>query len=222
MSGRVLWLADVLRFAGLTVVEYEGWRTRGKATMNPGGVVCHHTGGVRANDRAYADFLVAGRSDLPGPLSQLFLAQDGRYWVLASGKANHAGRGGWLGLSGNSSVIGIEAESTGRDPWPDVQYEAYTTGVAAIMRRMGRTADFVCGHKEWATPAGRKWDPGGIDMDTFRKQVAVKMIPEKPDPNLTPEEVKFIRSMIAGLGRLDPPSGPGFAPAAAKHIRSSR
>ena len=39
-----LWLADVLRDAGLEVIELAGWQSRRtRAGFAPQGVVCHHT-----------------------------------------------------------------------------------------------------------------------------------------------------------------------------------
>lgn len=221
MAEMMIWLAQVLRNEGLRVVEYPGWQTRGRNTMTPKGVVAHHTGGQRTNDQSYADFLVAGRSDLAGPLAQLFLARDGTFWVLAAGKANHAGEGGWKGLVGNSTVIGIEAESTGKDGWPPEQYEPYVRGTAALLRRIGRNAEWVCGHKEWATPPGRKWDPGSMNMDAFRADVARHLIPEElPLDHLTPKEIEKLRTLIRSVESVD--SNMTFAQYAIKHIREAR
>lgn len=197
---RLQWLAAVLRDEGLTVVEKPGWETRGADTMTPKAVVIHHTGsGVPSSEGRYADFLIAGRSDLPGPLSQLYLDRAGRYWVLAAGRANHAGRGGWKGIRGNSSVIGIEAGNNGRgEAWPEVQLDAYVRGVAAILRKLGRNAEFVCGHREWAEPPGRKPDPVGINLDEFRAKVARLLEPVAlPVDQLTPKEIAKLRDLIA-------------------------
>lgn len=220
MSGRMPWLADVLRNRGLEVVEYAGWQARGRATMNPQGVVCHHTAGVRSDDEGYAKWLAdVGRPPaVPPPLCQLFLAQDGRFWVLAAGKANHAGRGGWRGLTGNSSVIGIEAEATGYDEWPQVQYDAYVEGVAALLLHLGRSVDWVCGHKEWAP--GRKPDPN-FDMNEFRQRVAQAMVPSVPPPDrLTQDEVAWLRSLRANVEAVG--SNPSFPRYTIAHVREAR
>jgi N-acetyl-anhydromuramyl-L-alanine amidase AmpD len=134
------------------------------------------------------DLLVRGRSDLPGPLSQLGLGRDGTYYVIASGRANHAGRGEWNGITaGNTNLIGIEAENSGRrdDPWPAVQLDAYHRGVAAILREVGRTAASCCGHREYARPSGRKTDPN-FEMDEFRQRVAAILGGSAPPPVMIP------------------------------------
>jgi peptidoglycan hydrolase-like protein with peptidoglycan-binding domain len=139
--------------------------------------------------------LVNGRTDLAGPLAQLGLGRDGTYYVIAAGRANHAGTGSWQGITaGNTSFIGIEAENAGTadDEWPEVQMDAYRRGVAAILKHIGRGAEFCAGHKEYALPRGRKPDPL-FDMNVFRAAVAdiIKgaglvrpQIPAEEPPNL--------------------------------------
>jgi N-acetyl-anhydromuramyl-L-alanine amidase AmpD len=170
-----VWLPGVLRAAGLKVALVDGWETRGTDGVRKTlGVICHHTATVGGGNMPTLGLLIKGRSDLKGPLCQLGLGRDGTYYVIAAGRANHAGEGSWNGIvSGNSSFIGIEAENSGRkaDPWPEVQSDAYHRGVAAILAHVGRTAASCCGHKEYALPAGRKSDPD-VDMDAFRDRVA--------------------------------------------------
>lgn len=177
MAYRQTWLPDVLRAAGLTVVEVPGWQTRGHGEMsNLLGVMCHHTAGSRNGDTPSLNVVRDGRPDVPGPLAQLVLARSGTYHVVAAGKCWHAGRGEWRGIvAGSSHFIGIEAENTGLDndqPWPAAQMEAYATGVAAILKRIGARPEFCIGHKEFAPR--RKIDPT-FDMDAFRATVAGKM-----------------------------------------------
>lgn len=166
-------LADVLRAAGLNVVEHSGWETRGRGPMlSINGIIAHHTAGPPApkgGPTPSLNLVLNGRPDLAGPLSQLYLARDGTFHVLAAGRCNHAGLGHWRAISGNSTSLGIEAENAGdgHDPWPAVQMDAYARGVAAILKHLGLTADDCCGHKEFATPKGRKVDPS-FDMVAFR------------------------------------------------------
>ena len=190
MSPRLMWMPDVLSGAGLKVSLVDGWETRGHDGLGRIlGVICHYTGtpDTRRN-MPTLDLLVRGRSDLPGPLSQLGLGRDGTYYIIASGRANHAGRGEWNGITaGNTSLIGVEAENSGRrdDPWPAVQLDAYHRGVAAILREVGRTAASCCGHREYARPTGRKTDPN-FEMDDFRQRVAAILGGSAPPPALIP------------------------------------
>jgi N-acetyl-anhydromuramyl-L-alanine amidase AmpD len=168
------WLPDVLRKAGLKVVEVDGWQTRGRRNMESSsvtGVLCHHTG--PGSTKALLALIVNGREDLPGPLSQLFLDEDGTFYVVAAGRCNHAGAGLWHGVTdGNGHFIGIEARNAGdgKDPWEDVQLEAYARGVAALLSHVHGDAVMCSGHKEYALPRGRKVDPS-FDMVAFREHI---------------------------------------------------
>jgi hypothetical protein len=189
MAFSLSWLPEVLENAGLKVAEQPGWLTRGRGDVGTiKGVVCHHTAGPATGNMPSLGVVTNGRDDLPGPLSQLCLGRDGTYFVVAAGRANHAGPGEWRGVrTGNSSFIGIEAENRGRagDAWPDVQMDAYRRGVAAILRKIGAGADMCCGHREYALPRGRKNDPR-FDMDDFRADVAAIMAGTGPVRPLIP------------------------------------
>ena len=174
MPFSLTWLPTVLTNVGLRVAELDGWPNRGTAEMGTvKGVMCHHTAGPLTGNMPSLNVLVNGRPGLRGPLCQLGLGRDGTYYVIAAGRANHAGAGSWRGITaGNSSFIGIEAENTGEssDKWPDVQLQAYFRGAAAILKRVGQDERMCCGHKDYAP--NRKPDPHSLDMNVFRSEVA--------------------------------------------------
>ena len=217
MPHSLTWLARVLTDAGLKVAEVPGWPNRGAGDVSAIlGVICHHTAGSRNGNMPSLKVITEGRADLPGPLSQLGLGRDGTFFVIAAGRANHAGRGEWLGVtSGNSSFIGIEAENAGlppghanHEPWPEVQLDAYQRGVAAILKHLKLDAQMACGHKEYALPAGRKPDPQGLDMDAFRARVSALMIGNAsppPRPLIPPKDDKDRPTLRRGS-----PSNPKF------------
>jgi len=186
MSYSLIWMPEVLLAAGLKVAKVDGWENRGRAEMGQVlGVMCHHTAGPRAGNMPSLNTLINGRSDLPGPLSQIGVGRDGTYYVIAAGRCNHAGVGSWQGITqGNSHFIGIEAENTGLandQPWPTIQMRALEVGIAALLRHQGLRADACAGHKEYALPAGRKPDPS-FDMVAFRAAVATHLMsPEIAD-----------------------------------------
>ena len=158
-------LADTLRAAGLQVVEEPGWKQRGHGAMTDvATIVCHHTGGLK-DLRVVRD----GRPGLDGPLAHVWLAQDGVWHLVAAGKCWHAGVVRDPSFA-NEHAIGIEAEATGVDPWPPVQYHSYAKGCAALTTRYGIHVDRVLGHKEVCAPPGRKSDPN-FDMSDFRALV---------------------------------------------------
>jgi hypothetical protein len=194
---RQLWIADRCREFGLKVTEVDGWRTRGNETFAPRGVVAHHTANG-PGEIGSLRVLINGRSDLPGPLCNVGLGRSGTVYVIASGRANHAGTGGWKGLSGNSSVLGIEAENRGGagDPWPQVQLAAYKRLCAALITGpgVGGAVALVCGHKEWAP--NRKVDPHSIDMDGFRRDV--KAIVDGQEDEMTPQDWERLEDLVDG------------------------
>lgn len=206
---RALWLPEVLRAAGLRVELVPGWEGRGRELSGIEGVICHHTAGPAKGDHPSLDTVTNGRPDLAGPLSQLVLGRGGTFFVVAAGRANHAGRGSWNGITdGNGRLLGIEAENTGRpdDPWPAEQMAAYRLGVAAILRHLGLPAGAVAGHKEYALPAGRKPDPT-FDMPTFRRGVAAILAgPTSPrsseDDMFDPTDRKTLATIVDDLDQL--------------------
>lgn len=183
----LLWLADILRDAGLAVVEHPGWKARGKPGMRPRIVIGHHTASHPFTpDATVTNLLVNGRVDLPGPLCHLGLNRNGTYIVVAAGKANHAGLGQWMDANESVEAIGIEAYNYGagvpfpsREPWPQIQLDAYDRGVAALLAHIGRDERYFCGHREWAQPPGRKPDPSGIDLPAMRLRIKY-LLEEEP------------------------------------------
>ena len=166
-----LGLPDALARAGLRVETIPGWQTRGASTLHPRGAVAHWTAGPRnSTTRPSLNICVNGRSGLPGPLCNVYLARDGVAVVVAAGTANHAGVGGWRGLSGNSTVFGTEAECGGDGDWAPAQRTAYPKVNAAYCRLGGFGPDMVCGHHEWAPT--RKVDIRDWPMPAMRTQVA--------------------------------------------------
>jgi hypothetical protein len=192
MPFSLIWLPEVLTRAGLKVALVDGWETRGIGDVGRTlGVLCHHTVGRRSGNMPSLNVLINGRPGLSGPLSQLGLGRDGTYYIIAAGRAQHAGKGTWMGVSGgNTHFIGIEAENTGGTddlPWPAVQMDAYHRGVAAILKHAGLGPERCAGHKEFALPAGRKPDPS-FDMVAFRTSVAAILNGSTPPPTLIPRE----------------------------------
>lgn len=210
-TGDPIWLADVLRREGVTVVECDGWLNRGHGDMGAlWGVVCHHTGSSNSTWQSIA----YGRSDLKGPLSQIHLRRDGTAELVAVGVAWHAGTGGAPGLGkhvGNQRCIGIEAQNNGTEGWTPAQYNAYVRICAAFCRRIGVDASHVISHQEYddydpATDEG-KWDPGGLDMKRFRadvqRQIDTKTNPPKEDDDMALNEI---------VGSWSPFRAPGEKP----------
>ena len=186
--GYQLWLPEVFRQAGLRVEAMRGWETRGSSTFMPSWLVEHHTASNKnAGNAPSLNTVINGRPDLPGPLCNYLTGRDGTIYVVAAGRANHAGIGAYPdGTTGNSRSFGNEAENDGvGEPWPAVQMNAINRAAYAICRHMGWKADRVIGHKEYALPKGRKVDPT-YDMNVHRATVAA-LLGQPPAPTPDPE-----------------------------------
>src|SRR5262245_44502120 len=153
--GRDLGLANRLRSAGLAVREVADWQARGDPTFTPLGHVVHHTAGP-AQSAGYTTpslaICVRGRPDLPGPLCNWYLGYDNVAYVVASGRANHAGipdGGNCRGMTGNTTAWGVEVEHPGTFPLAADRIDILARGVAAVIRGTA-TEDKVVSHSEWA------------------------------------------------------------------------
>ncbi|MGV5046900.1 peptidoglycan recognition protein family protein [Rhodococcus pyridinivorans] len=199
--GDPIWLADVLRAEGLTCDIYPGAFNRGKGDFaGIWGVMAHHTGapaGSNPGPKAIAEHPSLGLA------SQLHLDRNGKYTLCGVGIAWHAGVGSYPGLPTNDAnrlTIGIEAENSGTEGWKPAQYDAYVRGVAAILRKLGHDSSRVIGHKEWGGKAQGKWDPGGIDMDAFRRDVQKHIDKGKAgDAPMSAQEVQEIKDFIVAF-----------------------
>lgn len=202
-----VWLADVLRAAGLNCDIYPGAFNRGHGDFGGiWGVVCHHTGANGASAASIAQHPTLGLA------SQLHLDQSGKFTLCGVGIAWHAGRGSWPGIArdnANQVTIGIEAANDGggrpglphRSSWPDAQYNSYVTGVAAILNHLGDDSSRAIGHKEWAGAEQGKWDPGAIDMNIFRADVAAaqeRLRHPAPVRNAIDDEAAVAAAWIGG------------------------
>src|SRR5690606_6774975 len=128
------------------------------------------TAGPRSGNMPSLNVVTNGRAGLPGPLCNLGLGRDGTVYVVAAGVAWHAGKTASAN-HGNYRAIGIEAEATGVDSWPEAQIDAYARLCRALCDHYGVPVSEVKGHKEIAVPRGRKIDPN-FDMGAFRRRVA--------------------------------------------------
>lgn len=183
-------IAARLRDAGLRVTEVDGWQSRGSSSFDPRGSVDHHTAGPATGNAPSLNTCIHGRPDLPGPLCHVLIGRDNTCFVIAAGRANHAGDGSWRGLTGNSSVYGIERENVGTsaEPWRPDQTDTAARAHAALIRGTA-SADNVCRHAEWAP--SRKIDTHSIDGAELRAKVATYLaggpITANPEPIGAPE-----------------------------------
>ncbi len=164
-------MADILRAAGVAVVEQDGWQHRARSSGGyesdrPWCVMWHHTasapGADPANDAAYMSY----NADA-APIANILLARDGTAWVLAGGATNtngsgsgdiHTSRGVVPHDAMNTYAIGMEIQNSGvGEPYPQVQIDAAFQLSNALTAAYGLAANDVGTHNEYAPD--RKIDP---------------------------------------------------------------
>lgn len=199
-------LADACRATGLTVVETPGWKTRGHGPMsNVQTILCHHTAGPKNGELPSLATVRDGRPDLAGPLAHLMLGRSGTVYVIAAGLCWHAGVV-FDNSQANEHAIGIEAEATGVDPWPLVQYDAYARLTCGLAKHYGLPTSRILGHKEVASPRGRKSDPN-FDMPAFRSKATnitgtPAAVPAAAKPRHPEEDVMYIKCETTPGGKV--------------------
>lgn len=167
-----------------------GWEVRGAPVMDPVAWMIHWTASKPSKLRPAPAFKIVlnGRPDVSGPLSQLYLDWSGQLWVMASGRANHAGLGnadvrtallnGTLAartvrtkstVGSGGMLIGIEVEHSG-DP-----HVAYPANVLAELVRIDRALRTFYG---WGSRPNRtidhaRWAPDRkIDCISHRAEIS--------------------------------------------------
>lgn len=167
---------DQMRAWGYTVNEAAGWQNRDAEPSTgylPGKMYVEH------HD---ASSLLSGNWGalayiLNNKLANIVTARDGQIMLCAAGVMWHAGVGGaFLDVPrnlGNPNSLGNEVCNSGSEAYSPACTSAVIASEAAWAIVSGRAKEIqrVRGHKEWATPAGRKTDPS-LNMDVRRQQVA--------------------------------------------------
>lgn len=221
-------LPTLLRNAGLTVVELDGWQTRGRPPetggFEPVGVLNHHTGASAkgwslAQEKSYAEWMAkVGRSDLPPPLVQTSLGRSGTVYLCAAGRSNHAGTakpsGTVGGGDGNTLYIGCEWMLSGTEKIPAEMMAAGVTLNAVLTHEVTKTSvNTISCH--YQTSVTGKWDIGDpygirlgdkkvLDVDKFRVKVAAERVRLYDTPAPAPVSKIFGLSWNLKTGR--PPS----------------
>lgn len=211
-----------LRDYRLTVHEMDGWRNRGRPyAFNPYGQAWHHD----AFSESFPDWDAArymtfsGRPDLPPPLCNGAIGEQGTIYLCAYGNANHAGKNrssvharlqkGQAPLDrayrlpyeadsvvGNSRLWGWECRNagTGRDPWE--QLETMIRAGAAMADACGWNANQNAAHAELTA---RKIDPAGFEMANFRLSIALTQLHHAGYTTVPPKEDETMEHAIIAL-----------------------
>ena len=201
-------LGDALRRAGLNVISDSPVPGRPYSFDPRYGVLDHHTVST-ASDAAQIAMLKRGRSDLPGPLCQVYVCWQtpNAVAVISEGRANHAGRGGMSGVptsDGNRWFRGIEVGASGATAISGQQLATLIKTNKALLEYARLSWVKVYGHKEWTS---RKIDIRN-NMNTVRAltRTAMEGPTEPPPPPPPPEDevtdedlAKIITGVTAAL-----------------------
>lgn len=211
MTLPLAWLGDVLRDAGLTVVETSGWQERSADSgelPRPVGVLEHHTATWSSEDdpAPSVQLCIDGRPDLDGPLCHGLIGFDGTVHLISAGRANHAGEAKMSGPNpsgdGNVLYVGFEWDYQGVEQSPSAeQYDAAVRATEAVLNHLDRPADAARGHRE--TSVTDKTDPGNVDLDGFRADIA-KIVTDERQPQGSGGNSARSGSGAAGPGQPGP------------------
>jgi len=202
------------------------WQERGRPEstggFQPTGTLCHHTASpAGTSDAAEINALMAGNSEAPGPISQIFIGRGaGTVYLLAAGRANHGGRGMRPGIDSqcadmNNALLGIEAGNNGiGESWSDAQTLNYARVVAALHVHYHWPKSAIFLHATTGPPNGgcnSKIDPAGPwqrqpdigastwDLETWRNFCAEQVFAPIPeDDEVTP--IGFITCNAGTVG----------------------
>lgn len=164
-------MANVIRDAGVQVIEQDGWQTRARSSggfdsNKPWCVMWHHTasspGADPADDARYMSYNADSK-----PIANILLAHDGVAWVLAAGATNTNGKGGGAIVTSrgrvpadsmNTYAIGMEIQNSGvGETYPQVQIDNAFKISLALCEAYGLEPTDVGTHQEYAPD--RKIDP---------------------------------------------------------------
>lgn len=127
-----------------------------------------------------------GHSTLAGPLANLHQDWDGRFTIVAGGRANHGGLGIWRGVSGNQYWIAVECEGP---PFEQVQIDELAKLVAAVADVTGQDPE------DWAIDHAMYAPSRKIDCKPYIAEIRAKGIalyrgtnkPEQPSKDKDPK-----------------------------------
>jgi hypothetical protein len=198
-----------MRSWGFTVLEAGGWQTRDaepKTPYDPTRMFLeHHDASTILSGTWGALAYVTNQK-----LAQLVYSRDGQAILVAAGVTWHAGVGGpFLDVpanQGNRYSMAVEVANSGAEPYSPALTRLIVAGEAAWCVVTRRTPDRVRGHKEWATPTGRKQDPS-VSMTQRRADVAAYL--KQGDDVLTDDQDLRLRNIERALGAIGAaPNGP--------------
>jgi hypothetical protein len=198
------WLDDAFRKWGVRFKYVEGWESRGRPMssgyFDPNALLVHHTGTTSSATKPAPSLntVTVGRSDLTGPLCQISTDYNGLTYIVAAGRANHAGTSraamGNPSGDGNAMYLGNEVQTSGTQRMPAAQYDALVLSSAAVLDHFGYTSATKLGLHHTTSTSG-KWDLGAgtgaiapYDLTKFRADVTARLAAGPGTTPTPPEE----------------------------------
>jgi outer membrane murein-binding lipoprotein Lpp len=233
------WLPAAFDKWGVRYVKVAGWEDRGRPMssgyFDPNASLTHHTGSTSSasNPAPSLRTVIEGRSDLSGPLCQVSTDFNGLTYIVAAGRANHAGTAkatmGNPAGDGNAMYVGNEVQTNGTQKMPQVQYDAVVLVAAAIADHFNQTSASKVGLHATTSLSG-KWDLGAgtgqsgvpYSITKFRADVAARLAAGPPTQeddmaDITEANVRDIFTKYAimkDVRAADPETVPRVAPSA--------
>lgn len=220
MGMRVSELGDRLTHWGVPWGWVAGAERRGNEfPTRPDGALRHWIG---SSGRGLG-VITNGRPDLQGPLSQLNQTRDvdkrtglDFVWVVATGKANHAGDGVLNGITGNYKLLGLEIDWAGSSehfgPMRELTSELCMRALLDCCA--GTDTNDVGEHREYARPIGRKQDTN-LSGDKLRNRMRT-ITPYRPGGGflmaLSDQQQTEVYNWLKGLDELILNGKPNFGP----------
>jgi len=175
------WLADVLRKAGVPVIEEAGWQTRAQSgSFSPRGLIRHwdasspgtHGAMEYMRDNIACNITTCRGNDAHGPSVH----------VLAAGRAWHAGEGQFGQFptdQGNTYAVGHEIAHTVDEPWTEPQYSVVVKAEQAILAHLSASVDDEwCMHSEYAPTRKIDCTGGGYGLNPATERQRLKTGPQ--------------------------------------------
>lgn len=181
---------EILRAAGLSVVEHSGWSARSNGSISDTvHWVWHHDASAAGDSPGVPAYMIRSYRRAG---AQLWVDRYGRWHIIAIGRAYHAGR--VRGSVGNANSVGIETDHTTGEAWPAGQLASLRIGTAALIEHYGGGAERLHFHSSICSPIGRKTDPSGLDL----KHERVLLTERLHGGPVSPAEGRVLRQPMRG------------------------
>lgn len=190
------WAPQVLRSAGLTVVETSGWTNRSHGSYPDSlSAIWHHDASPPGDSPGALQWMI---SNWDNASANFWVNRYGHWYCVGTGVSWQAGVV-LSGMPNNFTSFGVETDQTINETPTQALLDGVRTGMAALLKHMGRSSQSLWFHKSvapmrkqdpWlgATSADRGNWPTELTIERGRVQniingtVVPPLVPPKPKP----------------------------------------